>query len=258
MLGRTNTGGGGGGLNFRVVGGTTQPTNPKENTIWVNTNTAITDWVFSAEQPTAASGRVWISTGASSPVEFNALKKNGIQVYPLSAKQYVSGVWRYVAAKSYQGGKWVNWVWVSYLYNSGDKCEDITGGWSSSGYSGGGVEVTSATYGTDRITFTGTNNAHNVACTNNPIDLSKYSKLKFFGAVTADGSYDGRRFGLTVAISKTKDFSNSAAQMPLLKGTYDGENAALDISGVSEKFYVAVFAEGLPGISGYMTKLELA
>ena len=48
----TRRGGGGiAGLNFKVVGGTTQPTNPKENTIWVNTNTDITSWVFSAGQP---------------------------------------------------------------------------------------------------------------------------------------------------------------------------------------------------------------
>ena len=40
--------GGGGfvGLNFEIVGGTTQPSNPKENTIWVNTDQEITNWLF--------------------------------------------------------------------------------------------------------------------------------------------------------------------------------------------------------------------
>ena len=54
-------GSGGGGLNFKVVGGTTQPTNPTENTIWVNTSVSITDWVFSATEPTTpVEGMVWI------------------------------------------------------------------------------------------------------------------------------------------------------------------------------------------------------
>mgnify|MGYP003303869401 CR=1 FL=1 len=121
------SGGGGTALNFRVVGGTTAPSNPKENTIWVNTSTDITSWVFSATQPTAASGRVWISVGTSSVVEFNALKKNGIQVYPISAKQYVSGVWVDKPAKSYQNGEWVEWI--TYLLNGSDFCDSLTGGW---------------------------------------------------------------------------------------------------------------------------------
>lgn len=107
-----NMTGGGAPLNFKVVGGTTQPANPTENMIWVNTSETITDWVFSATQPTAASGRVWITIGTSSTVEFNALKKNGIQVYPISAKQYVSGALVGKNAMSYQGGAWKSWLEV--------------------------------------------------------------------------------------------------------------------------------------------------
>lgn len=44
-------GGGSNPLNFKVVGGTVQPDNPKENTIWINTDTEITSWDFSATQP---------------------------------------------------------------------------------------------------------------------------------------------------------------------------------------------------------------
>lgn len=38
-------------LNFEIVGGTAEPSNPKENTIWINTDTAITGWEFSANEP---------------------------------------------------------------------------------------------------------------------------------------------------------------------------------------------------------------
>ena len=39
------------GLNFEIVGGTAEPSTPEENTIWVNTNTNITGWEFSADEP---------------------------------------------------------------------------------------------------------------------------------------------------------------------------------------------------------------
>lgn len=58
----------------------------------------------------AEEGTVWISTGTSSTVPFNALKKNNITVYPMSAKQYVNGAWVNKTAKTYQGGKWVDWI----------------------------------------------------------------------------------------------------------------------------------------------------
>ncbi|MBQ5841371.1 MAG: hypothetical protein IIW40_05395, partial [Clostridia bacterium] len=49
MLGRTNVGGM--GLNFKVVGGTVQPENPRENMLWINTDVDIESWTFAAENP---------------------------------------------------------------------------------------------------------------------------------------------------------------------------------------------------------------
>lgn len=40
---------GGARLNFKIVGGTTRPETPRENTIWINTDTAIGEYVFRAE-----------------------------------------------------------------------------------------------------------------------------------------------------------------------------------------------------------------
>lgn len=123
-------GGSGAGLNFKVVGGTTEPTNPTENTIWVNTATEITSWLFSATEPeTPAEGMVWFAVNTSAcEAEFNALKKNGIQVYPSSANQYVNGAWVGVTAMSHQNGEWVSWR--LYVYKRGDQSTGITGGWT--------------------------------------------------------------------------------------------------------------------------------
>ena len=114
-------------LNFKVVGGTSAPSSPSENTIWVNTSTTITSYVFSATQPTGATGMVWLQTGTTSSAAFNALKKNTINVYPSVCKQYVSNAWVSKTAKIYQSGKWVDLIF--WLYNQGDECANVTGGW---------------------------------------------------------------------------------------------------------------------------------
>ena len=115
-------------LNFEVVGGTEQPGSPSENTIWINTAAEITGWVFSATEPeTPTEGMLWIFNASDSSVSFNALKKNEIHLCPLAARQYIGGAWEKKTGKSYQGGEWKDWV--TFLYNTGDECIDLTGGW---------------------------------------------------------------------------------------------------------------------------------
>lgn len=345
-------GGGAAGLNFEVVGGTTQPKNPKKNTIWINTAQEITSWDFSAEMPflrsnnknkivypfyhttktengitwtdnrdgsitangtaTAAAlfrvsafdsnadheyleagtytlsgcpaggsdstylmelfilnpatntneaigrdygegftftlehgckvrinlnvmsgatvsgivfkpqlekggaatdfvkgdatGQIWNSTGTSSPVEFNALKKNGLQVYPISAKQYISGKWVDKTAKSYQGGKWVDWI--TYLYNLGDECEDITGGWTviREGYGG------SFTNSGEELVIQSGGAQNGVFCTTkNKVDLTN-AKTVHFSVSTATGtSAAGIGYLVTNANSSWNDWQDLAA-----------------------------------------------
>ena len=116
-------------LNFEVVGSTSQPSTTNENTIWINTSTAIISYTFSAEEPENTSeGMVWITVGASSGVAFSATKENPIMIYPISAKQYVNGAWVDKTAKIYQNGAWVDW-WNGELYEAGNEFEGTTGGW---------------------------------------------------------------------------------------------------------------------------------
>ena len=105
-------GGGGNPLNFTVVGGTAQPESPKENTIWVNTDQEITGWIVSSAEPTETfAGLVWIASGSSFSVGFNALKKDAIQLTIGYVKQYTNdGEWVDVPAAAYQGGEWFNLV----------------------------------------------------------------------------------------------------------------------------------------------------
>lgn len=146
MIGITNIGGGGGSsLNFKVVGGASAPTSPSENTIWVNTSVAITSWVFSATAPTSpTAGMVWFKTDASHAITFNAIKKNGLWVYPAACHQYVSDTWACKTAQAYQAGEWVNWL--TYLFSCGYNNTDLAGSPLVKGVkydsSGGGTAVT--------------------------------------------------------------------------------------------------------------------
>ena len=171
-------------MNFNVVGSTTEPTSPSENMIWVNTDVEISDWLFSADEPeNPTEGMVWFFTGTTSPTAFNALKKNGIMVYPLSAKQYVSGAWMDKTVESYQGGAWVDRLPEGTLYLDGNENTDITGGWQARAlaynYGVNGVKPTlkkNASTMTATIP-TGTTYRSGIVEINNNIDLTKYSKL---------------------------------------------------------------------------------
>ena len=235
-------GGGGGGLNFKVVGGTTQPTKPTENTIWVNTSVNIASWAFSATEPASPKeGMVWISTGTTSTVEFNALKKNSIQVYPLYAKQYISGAWVSKAAKSYQGGEWQHWF--RYIYNAGDEYNDITGGWTSSGYTwdngSTSFAIKSPTKNADNMLFTGTAGSSGTLPgigTENAIDLSNVSILEVDVNVIATSSDGSSTFYL--AVMRTKNFS-AGLVAHVGGGNGTGEKTLqLDVSKLSGSYYI--------------------
>lgn len=125
-------GGGGTPLNFKIVAYATEEelaaAQPKENTIGVVTTTPINGWVFSAEEPTELQeGLIWIDHNLQSSSSFNGLKKNTIKIYPGSARQYINNEWITVTALTYQNNQWIDWL--TYLYNNGDECIDITGGW---------------------------------------------------------------------------------------------------------------------------------
>lgn len=109
-------------LNFRVLGGTDQPENPRENDIWVQTDTAISGWEISAVEPSGAEGAVWISIGMESQVAFNAVKKNVLAVYPVWAKMYSGGSWEDVDAHLYRNGAWMRFsevITAVYIIQNG-------------------------------------------------------------------------------------------------------------------------------------------
>ena len=248
MIGRTNAGGGGGGLNFKVVGGSAQPENLKENTIWVNTDAEITSWSFSVTEPESPTeGMVWISTGTSSPVEFNALKKQGIQVYPISAKQYIGESWANKSAYIYHGASWVQFSFAFlYLYNTGDECTSVTGGWSAKAitYDIGGVTPT-LTKGSSsiKVTIAGQDWACGVCVVNNSIDITPYKKLKINITAKTLSPYDSmKKFNSFSVLSDLSSGYNKISSVQLVDCII-GTNT-IDVSSINGEKYIAICMMG--------------
>jgi hypothetical protein len=225
-------GGGSGGLNFVVVGGTTEPTNPKKNMIWVNTDQKITGWEFSATQPTEPElGMVWIYIGISSSAEFNALKKNSIRIYPISAKQYIGGEFVKKPAKLYNGDGFIEFECSTYLYSHGNEYADITGTWEGkfSAYNKATVEKLDTCIAISTIAAT-----EYALGTYNRIDLSRYTKLHC--EYEAVFNNNGSDLKMCVYDSFTSVFDGSLSSKKLPYNTTGKTVAELDISSVSSGY----------------------
>lgn len=215
------SGGGGTALNFKVLGGTAQPSDPGENTIWVYTEYTLTSWEFSAVEPgNPAEGTVWFAAAAESPAEFNALKKSAIRIYPVSAKQYLDGVWVDVDAFIFKNGVRVRISsgLVYYILN-GTSLPDYNGGWKGTGT----AEVSTSPMTTGYISINTSSTTSGQAVMDTPISaFGRYSTLKFVG----HGSQNARFLicsgsGKTVA---TKYFPGGSSQV----------TASVDISELSK------------------------
>ena len=372
MIFNMSGGGAGGGtsLNFKVVGGTSAPENPKENTIWVDTDTEITSYLFSAVSPNnvtvdfysgatvektgyyvdssgsmksasasaydvlffevpekarfftisasanasagachafydasgslistvarvngendyiipdgvasirislrtndtkaiyvtigdkISDGMVWIPTGTSSPAEFNALKKNGITVYPLSAKQYVGGTWVSKTAKIYQNGAWKDFI--TYLYNKGDLCTDTTGGWKVRAWSwntgGNGNHATqpTATYNDSSVqlyqkTSSTTNQYTGIWETVNDIDLTSVDEISFH---VLSSSLSGNSKALFGVFNRTgySSGTSSPASVTIQSGSITEQTYTVNVSGLTGAYSIGVL------LAAYTTNITL-
>lgn len=221
--------GGSNPLNFNVVSGADKPTNPKENTIWVFMASAITGWYFGSDEPDVREeGTLWITTGASSNVAFNALKKkNGLKVYPISAKHYRSGAWVEKPAEIYQNGKWQDW-WNGELFDNGDQHELFTGGWEI-------AEDTNATYEISTVLkyhYPGSGN-FTAIYTAKKIDLTNYKTLRGECVITK-GANAYQRFGVFHSIPTV---TNATTVWSTYVDAATG-SLSVDISSLTGEFYV--------------------
>ena len=235
--------GGGSGLNFSVKAYASEsalPSVERENTIAVFTDVEISGWIFSATQPTSKEeGIVWFPTGDSSTVQFNALKKNGIEVYPLSAKQYVSGAWVDKAAKSYQGGKWVDWYNGDIVFDrTVQTFESISSNLKECYQSQGSIYAVDADPYV-KLTTKSDNGIPRTMQWNVAIDFSKYKTLELVGY----GSSAECHFGITDSLKSTS--SNYSKIATHAKSDFATTETAhkLDVSSVNITGYIGFYLD---------------
>lgn len=227
--GSGNLGGGSGGLNFKIVGGTSEPSNPKENTIWVNTDTDITSWIFDVDEPAEpVDGMVWITVGTSRVVAFNALKKNAIQVYPISVKQYVGGAWVDKVAKSYQNGGWVDWIPPDiYLVKNGKLKTTLKT------YSSSGASMTSAEHTGGYVVLHGSIDGYHAWY--DAVDLTAYKSL----SVTTTASSSSQKINTLCVWPLTQSeptYTNASAKVRL----QESGTSTVDVSSFKGDYFVGV------------------
>lgn len=202
---------------------------------------------------TSVNGAVWIHTGLSSDTQFNALKKNELQVYPVRAKQCVNGSWKELEGHSYQNGAWKPWVPYGALYWYGDLCEEVSGGeWTpkklkTNSEVGNEFDLPTITYNFDhllidwRIAGWGGGAAKML----NPQDLTDVSllQLEFEGEVLQN---DADLF-LSVYTKESNYHSDSVASIRIIdhaKGSpqlVGRRTVTLDVSALSGAHYIRFF-----------------
>jgi hypothetical protein len=203
-----------------------------------------------------ATGQVWIPTGTSSTVAFNALKKNAIQVYPLTAKQYTGGAWVNKTAKSYQNGVWTDLL--EYLYSPGDEWENITGGWISEGKKYSSSATTAAREATitrrvDSIQIGPFSQASagTFRC-KNPVDLSEYSKIKVTGTFySSSGSDNNLGFYLWSSIGTY--YETNAVVKKYVGPETTLKTMEVDVSGLTGAYYIGfIYNTAVNGLQSYV------
>lgn len=243
------TSGGGGGLNLKVVGGTTQPTNPRENTIWVNTATAITGYVLSPTQPeTGTEGLVWLKT-ADSGVEINVGRKNAVLLHLAAGKLYTGGKWANINGWVYANSLWTQFAKEGLMVFDRTQQEyaDISGNIQA---------VTDAQYISMKdaapyiqMAISGTSTITRGYQWKNPVDVTEYSTMEVVGYATAATD----KFGLSTKLNNGRNDIVTAASQTF--GT-ERNTMKIDISSLTGNMYVG-FTLAKSGGSIYVESVYL-
>lgn len=176
-----------------------------------------------------APGAVWITTGISSEVTFNALKKNNITVYPMSVKQYVDGAWAVKNAQVYQSGTWKDMQYI-IVPNTGTTWTKYAGTASAS-------KTTSAT----TISIT-TKASANGTATNSAIytefDATQYSTFYVKGSYTFNNTTTSSQVYKIQLLNSSGSAISTIVNKTVSKGTNTGAVAfekTIDLTSVTGK-----------------------
>lgn len=127
----------------------------------------------------------------------------------------------------------VTLAYITYFYKNGDKCTDVTGGWSA-GTASDGFTAGTPSIGSQKITCYSSGAAIvTSAATKNKVDLTNISKLTIVspGGSTANNGY----YGTFCVRSSRNGVGNSVSQVRIPKGK---ATVTLDVSGLTGSYYL--------------------
>lgn len=225
--------GNGGNAGLQVVTGLTEPSNPRENTIWVKSDAAGKKYVFAEAEPGSPSeGLIWFWV-----TDAGIITRTDV---------YTDGAWVSADTAMYLNGVWVdvNFAWNGELFDNGNQYVEKTGGWNAKT---GTLSETSPylkySAGSQNI----------VASSGKMIDLTNYSQLHIIGRGRGDYTSGGSVLARVPDFGVAKTISSSSvtyeAKVSMTNG-YIGdlstltEEKMLDISSLSGEYYVAMTITG--------------
>lgn len=213
----------------------------EENGIVVITSEQPTSHVFSEDEPTPEQGMVWFRTGTSSPLAFEPFKGYAFKVYPVMCYQYINREWKERSSGIYQGGNWK--YFNKFLFNNGDTCNWITGGWTSEdatsmfGYPIAGVSIGN-TLGVNTQS-TQNYNISGALSTVNKIDFSEIDAIRVKGTISG---YSGSAACVLYISSVRGNANQNVAFWPV--ATKGGSFEFIqDVSSYDGEYYVCLGAE---------------
>lgn len=258
-------GGGGIKLPFRVIGGTTQPSNPKDGTIWVKTSQPITRFEFSNPWSTASVGEVCVTgtIGGANPTGTNKvvlvlqnnvggiLYREKVTITGCKQVQGSTGNWVDLCAYVYYNGSWTQFSdeidWSKWIIKDGSSVYDVVGV----------GKPEDSTYSAQTVTKTDEDGRIKIACSGSgtgmvyagPVDLTGKSSLTIEGTFSFSSYADWYNLCAWTKIG-TYTLSNRVAYT---KMTTTG--ATLDVSKLSGTHYVGFTTRG--SATQYITNLYM-
>lgn len=136
---------------------------------------------------------------------------------------------------------------VTLLYDYGDECTDVTGGWTSSGYSRPGSTITSGTKNANSLSVSGVGSGKGqMLGIANAVDVGDYKLVITIGEAT--GTYTTAN--LEIAISTSKALPNAPEWVAQYGAQGDKGLQTYDITGKTGNQYFALWAGGVNTKSG--------
>ena len=245
----TGTMSGGGGLSLTVVGGTTQPSSPTENTIWVNTSTEITSWCVQFDEPASPStGDVWIVQRSTANNYINVSDTSPVYLGIGAARQWNGSSWDDLEGAVYANGVWTDLqLFIYYVPDYNSKYS-----WQSYG----AYTVSNSEIGL-RITSAGSNGIYATEL----IDLTDVDSVVFDMALSNAGAVNN----WYVSVSETTgSFANAYTNAEVKSPNWNSGEIArqkytLDVSGLAGFYYINIGGRRSSGTYVFsLYSLELA